>query len=155
MQRHPDLDELDFLIGSWRGHGFGHYPTIESFEYEEEVTFAPVGPKPVIIYSQKTKRAGTEEMLHSETGYFRPAGPGRLEVALAQPTGIVEVHTGSVSGGHVHLRTATVALTPNAVDVSDVERHIEVEDDTLFYRLAMSAVGQPLQPHLEATLRRQ
>lgn len=154
MEHHPDLAELAFLIGRWTGGGHGHYPTINSFEYEEEVTFAPLGPKPVIVYSQRTKRAGTDEPLHSETGYLRPAGPGRLEMALAQPTGVVEVHTGSVNGGHVHLRSTHVGLTPNAVHVNDVERHLEVDSDTLSYRLAMAAVGQPLQPHLEATLTR-
>ncbi len=154
MEHHPDLDELAFLIGTWRGGGTGHYPTIEDFRYLEEVSFLPLGPKPVMLYSQRTSHADTGEPLHSETGYLRPAGAGRIELALAQPTGIVEIHTGSVQAGHVHLRSMLVGLTPNAVSVSDVERHIEVEGDALRYRLAMAAVGHELQPHLEATLTR-
>ncbi len=154
MERHPDLDELSFLFGRWRGGGRGRYPTIEPFEYVEEVSFRPLGPKPVMLYSQSTRHAQTGEPLHSETGYFRPAGAGRVELALAQPTGIVEIHTGSVKDGHVHLRSMLVGLTPNAVSVGDVERHIEVEGDVLRYRMAMAAVGQELQPHLEATLSR-
>jgi hypothetical protein len=152
MEHHPDLAELAFLIGTWRGSGHGEYPTIDSFDYHEEASFLPMGPKPVMLYSQRTRDANTDEPLHTETGYLRPAGAGRLEMALAQPTGIVEIHTGAVGEAHIHLRSMLVGLTPNAVSVSDVERHIEVEGDTMRYRLAIAAVGHPLQPHLEATL---
>lgn len=154
MEHHPDLSELAFMFGRWRGGGRGRYPTIEPFEYVEEISFLPLGPKPVMLYSQRTRHAKTGEPLHSETGYFRPAGAGRVELALAQPTGIVEIHTGSVKEGHVHLRSMLVGLTPNAVHVTDVERHIEADEDSLRYRLAMAAVGQELQPHLEAALTR-
>lgn len=152
MKHHPDLGDLAFLIGTWSGTGHGHYPTIEPFDYHEEATYLPMGPKPVMLYSQHTRDAVTGEPLHSETGYLRPAGAGRVELALAQPTGIVEIDTGSVGEGHLHLRSMEVSLTPNAVFVSDVERHIEVDGDTMHYTLALAGVGHPLQSHLEATL---
>ncbi|MDH4116665.1 MAG: FABP family protein [Acidimicrobiia bacterium] len=154
MTHHPDLDELAFLIGSWSGTGEGEYPTIESFRYHEDITIQPVGAKPALIYQQRTRDHDTGEPLHSETGYLRWAGAGRAELALAQPTGITEVHTGSIQGTHLHLRSLVVAHTPTAVEVSDVERHIEVEGPLLRYRMSMAAVGHPLQVHLRATLRR-
>lgn len=155
MEIHPDLSELTFLLGVWRGTGDGHYPTIDDFSYWEEAAFSPGPGKPFIHYTQRTKDAVSGAPLHTETGYIRPAGAGRAELVLIQPTGIVEIHTGSVSDTHVHFRSGVVETTPTAKDVTDVERHIEVSGDLLRYRLAMAAVGQPLETHLEARLVRQ
>ena len=154
MAFHPDLRQLQFLLGVWTGTGRGHYPTIDAFDYQEEISFSAPPGKPYLAYTQRTARPETGEPLHTEAGYLRPAGPGRLELVLAQPTGIVEVHTGSVEGTHVHLRAALVGTAPTAKEVTDVERHIEVEGSVLRYRVSMAAVGRELQPHLEAELRR-
>lgn len=152
---HPDLAPLAFLIGVWKGRGKGYYPTIEPFEYLEEATYTPGPGKPFIAYSQRTRRAGGEgEPLHSETGYIRPAGPGTAELVIAQPTGIVEVHTGEVRGNRVEFRTDLVGLSQTAVEVVEARRQFEVEGDTMRYRLWMAAVGQNVQPHLEAVLAR-
>ena len=150
---HPALAPLEFLIGVWRGSGRGYYPTIEPFEYVEEATYTPGPGKPFIAYSQRTRRAGGEgEPLHSETGYIRPSGDGKAELVIAQPTGIVEVHTGVVRGSRLEFRTTVVGLSGTAVEVSQARRELEVDRDTMRYRLQMAAVGQPLQVHLEAEL---
>ena len=154
MSLHPDLRELAFLAGTWVGVGHGEYPTIEDFNYNEEISINPVPGKPMLEYHQRTRRAGTDEPLHGEHGYFRWAGAGRAELVLAQPTGIVEVHAGTIDGTHLHLRALAVDRTPTSVDVEDVERHIVVDGDTMTYRLSMAAVGQGLQVHLRATLHR-
>ena len=152
---HPDLAPLAFLIGVWRGRGRGRYPTIEPFEYFEEATYVPGPGKPFIAYRQRTRRAGGEgEPLHAESGYIRPAGPGMAELVIAQPTGIVEVHAGEVQGNRVCFRTSLVGLSSTAAEVSQVGRRLEVEGDTMRYRLTMEAVGQPMQFHLEAELAR-
>lgn len=154
MEIHPDLAEFRALLGEWHGQGQGRYPTIEDFGYHEEITFVPGPGKPFIAYTQRTRRLGTGEPLHTETGYLRPAGAGRTEMVIVSPTGILEMHTGSVSPSHVHLRSAWVECTPTAKEVKDVERHIEIDGDDLRYRLSMAAMGQHLQTHLEATLHR-
>ena len=152
---HPDLGSLAFLIGTWKGPGSGRYPTIEPFDYVEEAVFTPGPGKPFIAYLQRTRRAGTGEPLHSESGYIRPGGPGGVELVIAQPTGIVEVHAGETDGQRVCFRSREVGLSPTAVEVSQVKRCLEVDGDTMRYRLWMAAVGQPLQVHLEAELIRQ
>ena len=151
---HPSLASLAFLVGTWRGRGNGRYPTIEPFEYVEEAVFTPGPGKPFIAYRQRTRRAGADEPLHSESGYIRPGGTDGTELVIAQPTGIVEVHTGEIDGDQVHFRSTEVRTSSTAVDVSRVERYIRVVGDTMRYRLWMAAVGQPLQVHLEAELTR-
>ena len=151
---HADLDSLAFLVGTWRGRGNGRYPTIEPFEYVEEAVFTPGPGKPFIAYRQRTRRAGADEPLHSESGYIRPGGPDGVELIIAQPTGIVEVHTGEIGRDEVCFRSEDVRLSPTAVEVSRVERRISVGGDTMRYRLWMAAVGQPFQIHLEAELTR-
>ncbi len=151
---HPDLDSLAFLVGTWKGRGNGRYPTIEPFEYVEEAVFTPGPGKPFIAYRQRTRRAGGGEPLHSESGYIRPGGMDGAEMVIAQPTGIVEVHTGEIDSNQVCFRSRDVRLSPTAVEVSQVERRIKVVGDVMQYRLWMAAVGQPFQLHLEAELTR-
>jgi THAP4-like, heme-binding beta-barrel domain len=151
---HPALAPLAFLLGTWRGDGSGHYPTIESFAYVEEISFVHVG-KPWLLYSQRTRHATEGRPLHAETGYWRPVDDGRIEVVMAYPTGHVEIAEGSVSGSSIEIVTDTLTATPTAKRVDRVERTISVDGDELRYTLAMAAVGEPLTPHLEATLRRQ
>ena len=154
---HPMCAPLAPMLGVWRGRGAGHYPTIDDFEYLEEVQFGHVG-KPFVAYGQKTRDAGTDLPLHAEQGYFRPQPDGPVELVLAQPSGIVEIHTGQITttdgGLELALTTVHVATSPAAKDVASVERVIRVDGDTLSYDLSMGAVGQPHQHHLSATLTR-
>jgi len=150
---HPDAAPLAFLVGTWEGSGRGVYPTIDGFAYTEHVEItAP--PKPFLAYRQRTRRAGTAEPLHMETGYLRVAGPGLVELIVAQPTGIAEVHSGSIHETTVHLRSTGVMGTPTAKRVDTVERILTVDDDVLRYELHMGAVGEPHQIHLTAELHR-
>ncbi len=150
---HADIAPIAALLGTWRGTGAGSYPTIESFEYREEVTFGHVG-KPFLAYGQRTRHAVTDLPLHAETGYWRLPGPDRVELVIAHPTGIVEVLVGSFDGTAFDLRTDSVTGTPTAKSVTEVHRRVELDGDELRYEVAMAAVGQPLTHHLAATLHR-
>lgn len=149
-----ELEPIAFLLGEWVGEGEGEYPTIESFGYHEEIRFWHVG-KPFLAYTQRTRHAEDGRPLHAEMGYLRPVGVDGVELALAHPTGITEISTGTVIGTRIDLATTTVGMTPTAKEVTAVERTIEVDGDRLTYNLRMAAVGQPLQHHLSASLRRE
>jgi hypothetical protein len=150
---HPDVEVIAFLLGEWHGRGRGAFPTIDDFAYREESTFAHVG-KPFLSYVQRTWALDDGRPLHAEAGYLRPLPEGRLELVLAQPSGLVEMDEGLVRSGHIEFTSTLVARTRSAKEVTEVRRLLDVDGDVLRYRVEMAAVGQPRQFHLEAELRR-
>jgi nitrobindin-like protein len=155
---HPNLEELAPLLGTWAGRGAGEYPTIQPFEYLEEVVFTHVG-KPFLVYRQKTKSVADGKPLHAEAGFLRVPQPGHVELVLAHPSGITEIEVGSYSVQdsiiELQLVTTDVGLTPTAKEVTALGRSLRLDGEELTYSLRMGAVGQPLQHHLAAVLRRQ
>ncbi|MFN2490250.1 MAG: FABP family protein [Actinomycetota bacterium] len=150
---HADLEPLAFLLGTWTGEGVGDYPTIARFRYSEEMTFTHIG-KPFFSYSQRTWSPDGGAALHSESGFWRAAGPGAIEVVLAHPFGVVEIQEGGLEGRRISLMSKTLASASTADQVAAVTRSFEVDGDVLRYTVDMAAADQPLQRHLEAELRR-
>ena len=154
---HPDIEELAPLLGTWTGRGAGTYPTIEPFDYLEDVVFTHVG-KPFLVYGQKTRGVADGIPMHAEAGYLRVPQPGRVELVLAHPSGVTEIEVGtySVSGDRIsmELSTTAIGLAPTAKEVTALSRSFRIEGDELWYSVQMAAVGQPLQRHLAAVLHR-
>ncbi len=151
---HPDVAELAFLLGTWRGAGSGKYPGIDDFSYDEEAKFWHYG-RPVLAYSQRTWSPASGAPMHSEVGFWRPAAEaGRLEVVLSHAFGIAEVLTGVADGQRVSLRSTSLTSAPSAKVVEAVSRDYEMSGDMLRYDVAMAFGAHELQSHLTATLER-
>ena len=153
---HPAIAPLRFLLGRWEGAGVVGYPTMESANFGQEISFSHNG-KPFLIYSSRSwliEADGTiGRPLAMETGFWRP-GPGNsVEVLLAHPTGITEVYVGQVTGTKIELVTDAVVRTATAKEVTAGKRLYGMIGADLAYAYDMAAVGQPLQPHLSAQLK--
>ena len=159
MNLHPDIAPLATLMGTWEGDGAGDYPTIDAFRYREQVSFGHVG-KPFLSYGQRTWHPEHGTPMHAETGYLRAvstpsaAGPVRVELLLAHPTGIVEVEEGTLEAGVVRLATTSIGRSATAKDVVSLRREFRIGDDELSYDLWMAYADVPETHHLHATLRR-
>lgn len=146
-----EIPELAALVGTWRGTGRGHFPTIDDFVYDEEFVVTATR-KPLLATSQKTWIAGTP--MHMESGYLRWIGDGIVEWVLAHPTGLAEVASGTLEAGTI-LVEGPVTGTPRASRVHEVRREYRFSPDSVTYDLWMATEVVPnLTHHLSATLSR-
>lgn len=155
---HPLNAPLIPLLGAWQGPGEGAYPTIDSFSYDETLSFGHVG-KPFVAMNQRTRGRGEGPPLHAEAGYFRPQGDGAIELVLSQPSGIVEILVGTVAeteaGVEVDVSSVGVYTAPSAKLVRETRRRYLVDGDTLTCDFWMAAMGELLTHHLTSVLNRQ
>jgi hypothetical protein len=145
------LEPIGFLLGTWRGSGTGIYPTIDDFSYEEEMVFTHTG-RPFLVYSSKTWNPETAAPMHSESGFIRSIGNGKLEAVIAHAFGITEVSEGGVAGRRIELRATALTSAATAKEVDGVGRVLEIGDEALTYEIAMAFGGHDLQNHLKARL---
>jgi hypothetical protein len=154
---HPDLEPVKFLLGEWEGAGVGGYPTIESFRFGQEISFGHNG-KPYLTYVSRTWRLDDEGQLGAplatESGFWRPRPGNRIEVVLAHPTGFAEIYVGEITGTRVELVTDVVARTESAKEVTAGRRLYGLIGEDLGWAFDMAAVGETLQSHVSAQLKR-
>jgi hypothetical protein len=165
---HPHCVPLAFLLGTWAGAGVGGYPTIESFNFGQEVVFSYTPGKPFLRYESRSwlldEEGNQVRPLAQESGYWRPqertaangtAGTARtlLEVILAHPTGISEIWVGEADGAKVELRTDVVARTETAKEYTAGHRLYGLVQGDLLWAFDMAAMDQPMQSHLSAQLK--
>ncbi|MFG2471278.1 FABP family protein [Streptomyces canus] len=156
---HALLEPVLGFLGMWRGRGRGGYPTLDGdFAYAQEVRFSHDG-RPFLRYEARAWLLDGDgaplRPAARESGWWRLQPDGRVEALVTQPTGITEILVGHAGQGAVDLSTHTVALTPTAKEVTATRRHYTLADaGTLDFVHDLAAVGQPLQHHLSATLRR-
>jgi hypothetical protein len=150
---------LAWMIGSWRGNGHGEYPTIEGFQFGQEVVFQQDG-RPFIHYFSRAwieQEDGTfVRNAAQETGFLRPQADRTVEVVMAHNTGFVEIWHGEIHPDQprIEMVTDAVARTATAKDYTAGKRLYGYVDGDLLYAYDMAAMGQELQPHTWARLQR-
>jgi len=173
---HPHLVPVQSLLGTWRGRGRGEFPTLQSFEYNEDVTFTlATAGRPVLAYNQVTSHPVTHRTLHCESGFWRLSGQQRIELIITQVSGINEVDEGHITrsdaealgNGSVNItvesRSIQRSSSAKAPHVSSIRREFSLLPSagpgtpaTLQYTVSMSTDNiTTLTRHLTATLIKQ
>ena len=154
---HADCAPVAWLLGTWRGNGHGDYPTIEAFQYGQELIFAHDG-RPFFHYMARSWVVDEQgEKVREgaiETGFLRCRPEGKMELLLAHHTGYVEIWYGEAAGGKLEISTDAVARIESAKEVTGGTRLYGNVEGDLLYAYDMAGMGQPLQPHLWARLKR-
>ena len=157
FELHPQVAPLRFLLGRWEGAGVVGYPTIESANFGQEISFSHNG-KPFLVYTSRTwlldEDGAIGRPLAMETGFWRPQVDGSIEVVLAHPTGIAEIYIGQMTGTKIELATDAVMRTSSAKEVTAGRRLYGLIGPDLGWAYDMAAMGQPLQSHVSAQLKR-
>jgi hypothetical protein len=157
---HPALDALLPYIGLWRGRGKGGFPTIEDFDYAQEIRISHDG-RPYLYYESRTwlldEQSRPVRPTSREVGWWRPVFQAdeptdELEVTFMTPTGIMELHIGKITGTRVEMATDAVLRTATAKEVTAGHRLFGIVEGALLYAQEMAALGHPLSPHLSARL---
>ncbi len=158
---HPALDGLLPYIGVWRGRGRGGYPTIEDFDYAQEIRISHDG-RPFLCYESRAwlldEQSRPVRPAGREMGWWRPVLDGNdratneWEALMSTPTGVMELHLGKRTGTQLEFATDAVVRTPTAKEVTAGHRLFGIVEGALLYAQEMAAVGHGLTPHLSARL---
>jgi hypothetical protein len=91
-----------------------------------------------------------------ELGFWRVLDSGEIELLLTHPSGIVEMYVGQRDPAKpvVQLHTDGVLRSPAAKEYNSGSRMYGLVESQLFWAMDMAAVGQHLQSHVSAQLKR-
>jgi hypothetical protein len=79
---------------------------------------------------------------------------GQVELLLTHNTGFVEIYYGTAAGGKLEVSTDAVVRTQTAKEYVGGHRLYGNVEGDLLYAYDMAAMGEALQPHLWARLKR-
>ncbi|MFZ1362664.1 MAG: FABP family protein [Candidatus Nanopelagicales bacterium] len=157
---------LAWLIGTWVGVGLGQYPTIEDFRFGQELRFWSDG-RPFLYYQSLSWIVDDEgnkvRQALSETGYWRPV-EDKLQVLMTYSNGYSELMLGEntvtsienavIKGARAELKSDVIVGVEGSKEYTASERMYGLNNEDLFWAFDMAAVGQPMQNHLAAQLKR-
>lgn len=154
----PALMGVAWLIGRWQGNGHGTWPGTGDFQFGQQIDFATNGD-PYLHYLSQLWTLDDEGQpdtpLAMETGFWRPAADGSLEVVLASPEGWAEVWAGQVQGARIELTTDVVARTTTAgITYTGGSRLYGNVEGDLMWTFDRATTDVELQPYQWARLQR-
>ena len=146
---HPDCGPVAWLLGTWRGNGHGDYPTIEPFQFGQELIF-PQDGRPFFHYMSRAWIVD-ERARRSATPRRRPAScaaepEGTVELLLAHNTGFVEIWYGDRRGRQARDAPPTPWPAPRPPRSTSAGKRLYgyVKGDLLYaYDMAADGPGAP------------
>ncbi|ANN14521.1 fatty acid-binding protein [Amycolatopsis orientalis] len=150
------------LVGVWRGEGEVDYPTIDGpYRFGMQLTIAHDG-RPFLTHEARAWLLDEDGKVirpaARESGFWRPQADDTIELLLTHNTGIVELFYGKPRGKASvpawELGTDAVVRTSSAKDVTASQRLYGIVNGELGYVEERAMMGQELQPHTSALLRR-
>ncbi|AIG80873.1 UPF0678 fatty acid-binding protein-like protein [Amycolatopsis japonica] len=150
------------LVGVWRGEGEVDYPTIEGpYRFGMQLTIAHDG-RPFLAHEARAWLLDEDGKVirpaARESGFWRPQADDTIELLLTHNTGIVELFYGKPRGKASvpawELGTDAVVRTSTAKDVTASQRLYGIVNGELGFVEERAMMGQELQPHTSALLRR-
>jgi nitrobindin-like protein len=158
---HADLAPLAWLVGRWAGAGLVGYPTIESARFGQEIVCSHDGRRFLEWRSQTwllDDDGNQVRPLATEVGFWRPVPTApdgtNVELLLCHPTGFVEMYAGVAEPAKVQLRTDGVIRSPDAKAYTAGHRMYGNVNSNLMWVMDMAAMGEPIQSHISAELKR-
>uniref|UniRef100_A0A8C0PEI2 Peroxynitrite isomerase THAP4 n=2 Tax=Canidae TaxID=9608 RepID=A0A8C0PEI2_CANLF len=155
----PVVEPLSWMLGTWLSDppGAGTFPTLQPFQYLEEVCISHVG-QPVLNFSFNAFHPDTRKPMHRECGFIR-LKPDTNKVAFvsAQNTGIVEVEEGEVNGQELCITSHSIARISFAKEphVEQITRKFRLNSEgKLEQTVSMATTTQPMTQHLHITYKR-
>uniref|UniRef100_A0A2K6EKA3 THAP domain containing 4 n=1 Tax=Propithecus coquereli TaxID=379532 RepID=A0A2K6EKA3_PROCO len=178
----PVVEPLSWMLGTWLSDppGAGTFPTLQPFQYLEEVHISHVG-QPMLNFSFNSFHPDTRKPMHRECGFIR-LEPDTNKVAFvsAQNTGIVEVEEGEVNGQELCIASHSIARIsfakePHVEQVSpppgrrsqrgfvcvvfyspaQITRKFRLNSEgKLEQTVSMATTTQPMTPHLHVTYKK-
>jgi hypothetical protein len=157
---HPALLGLLPYVGLWRGRGRGGFPTIDDFDYAQEIRISHDG-RPFLHYESRAwlldEQSRPIRPSGREIGWWRPVMAADrptddIEALMISPTGVMELYLGRVTGTQLEMATDAVVRTSTAKEVTAGHRLFGIVEGALLYAQEMAAVGHGLSPHLSARL---
>lgn len=149
---------LAWLLGRWEGAGVVGYPTIESQHFGQEIEVTHDGrgflkweSRAWILDSENGAKVRPAAV---ESGFWRPLEGGEVELVLAHPTGIVELYYGTMEPAKIDVKTDGVLRSPRAKEYNAASRMYGLVESQLMWVMDMAAMGEELQSHVSATLKR-
>ena len=167
---------ISWMLGAWRGHGKGGYPTVADFSFVQEVTVTTDG-RPFLIYESRSWELDDDgrvgRSLAMETGFIRvvhagddveakPSTVHDVEMIISHPTGYAEVWAGTTTttgienarftGAKMELRSHGVVSANLAKPYAGGERLYGLVNGNFLWRFDMAAMGQEPAAHVAAQL---
>lgn len=144
------IEQIEFLLGAWKGEGHAAYPTIKSTDYIEELIFERITGDKCIQFLQKTWHKSDGAPLHFEAGYFIAEEDGTFTFLNAQNSSRTEVMTCALESPQKLI--CDLKEIGNDARPVKTRREFSVKGNTLHYKKFLQTQNQPYQLHLEANL---